>query len=148
MAAKQAATKATKPARTAKKAGKAPAEDREHMMEFTFSAAAQKAIAAALKGLTTRQQERVLDAVDVVSSDVAAKVAKAIEKNVVANANELLGLLAPAFGKEGRWQDLRAILLFLEHLDVPVQQKRIAKAVERVGGADLVARYRTETAPR
>lgn len=137
---------AKRPGKTSTKTAKAPAEDREHVMEFTFSPAAQKAIAAALKGMTSRQQERVLDAIDVVSGDVADKVAKAVERNVVANANELLGLLAPAFGRDGRWPELRAILLFLDHLDVPVHQGRLAKTIEKAGGADLATRYREETA--
>jgi hypothetical protein len=140
---------AAKPAtRTAKAAGQTRSEHREHDMEFTFAPVAQRAIVAALKGLDGRQRERVLDAVDEVSGDVARKIAKAIERNVIANANELLAVLAPAWAKEARWPELRAILLFLERLDVPVHHGRLAKAVEKAGGPQLAARWREETERR
>jgi len=136
---------ATKVARTAKTGTSgSPQDEHEHVMQFSFSSAAQDAIASALKGLNIAQQDRVLAAVDVVCGDVGDKVARVIERNVIANANQLLAVLAPPWACDGRWEELKAILLFLEHLDVPVQANRLAKAIEKAGGAGVAGRWRKE----
>jgi hypothetical protein len=125
--------------------GPDPQGERERVLEFRFSRGTVQAIEGALRGLTPPQQERVWQAIDGVSDEVGDKVARAIERNVIGNANELLEVLTPAFAAGGRWSDLRAIWTFLERLDVPVNHERIARSLEKAHGAPVATRYR-ETA--
>ena len=129
-----------------KKAPAAPAAAKhghdEDVVTFNLSSSTSKMIDAALKGLNAKQQERVMEAVDAVGDEIGVKVGRWVENNFIRNANELLGVLTPILVKDGLWNELRGVWAFLEELDVKVDHKRIAKAVEKELGAHIAGHYR------
>lgn len=123
------------PAKSAAASGSGRDHDDDHVVEFTLSKRTAALIDAALKGLTKPQQARVLEAIDRVGEEAGEKVGRWIQRNTVANANELLSLMAPELASRDRWDDLRAILLFLDQFDVPVDRDKLARAIEKQQGA-------------
>jgi hypothetical protein len=147
MPAKTSGSGAPAPKRATKRATRksAPKPDHNHEhVEFRLSKKTASLIDAALKGLTTTQQERVLEAVDRVGEEAGETVGRWVEQNVVANANELLALMAPDLAGRGRWDDLRAIYTFLDHLDVTVDQGRLQKEVQKAKGTKVAAQFKKE----
>jgi hypothetical protein len=118
-------------------------DDHEHV-EFRLSKKTASLIDAALEGLTSAQQERVLAAVDRVGEEAGETVGRWVEENVVANVNELLAVVVPDLAANDRWDDIRAILRFLEPLDVPVDQTRLQKEVQKAQGAKVAGEYKKE----
>ncbi len=114
---------------------------------FRLSPGTCRAIDAALKGLNSAQRERVQQAVDRAAEDAAAKVYRWLEKNVIGNANELLAAVASALVNDDRWDELDAIRRFLRHLDVPVDDDRVATAIAKEHGAELAEKYRQRIEP-
>ncbi len=118
-------------------------EEHEHV-EFRLSKKTASVIDAALKGLTSAQQQRVLAAVDRVGEEAGETVGRWVEQNVVANVNELLSIVVPELAGRGRWDDIRAIVNFLHPLDVPVDHGRLQKEVQKTLGAKAAGEYKKE----
>jgi hypothetical protein len=144
-----ATTKSRKPVgkkATSRKPAPSPArsrkEDDEDTVTFNLSPSTARTINAALKGLTKKQQDRVLEAIDVVGDEIGTKVGRWIESNFVRNSNELLTALTPILVKDGLWSELRGIWVFLDDLSIKVDHKRIGKAVEKELGAHIAGHYR------
>jgi hypothetical protein len=134
---KKPAAKKPAPAKTRRQR-----EDDDDVVAFNLSKPTSKAIDAAVKGLNKKQQDRVMEAIDAVGDEIGAKVGRWVENSFARNSNDLLQILSPILAKDGLWSELRAIWTFLEELGVKVDQKRMAKAVEKDLGAHIAGHYR------
>ncbi|MGE5361873.1 MAG: hypothetical protein ACM3NQ_22885 [Bacteroidales bacterium] len=114
----------------------------DHPVEFQLSKKTASLIDAALEGLTAAQQKRVLAAVDRLGEEAGETVGRFVEENVVANVNELLGLVVPDLAGRGRWDEIGAVLDFLDPLDVPVDHARLQKEVQKAKGAKVAGEFR------
>jgi hypothetical protein len=138
----------------AKKTGKTPAsrprprrvdshdEADEGIVTFDLSDPTSKVIDRALKGLTAKQKDRVMEALDAVGNEIGAKVGRWVEKRFVHNSNELLLVLTPILVKGGLWGELRGIWAFLDELGVRIDHKKIGKALDTQLGAHMAGHYR------
>jgi hypothetical protein len=137
----------TKAVRGTDAGGKHDARDHGHV-EIRLSKATSGAVDAALRGLTKAQREKVRDAIARVGAEAGDKGARFVEKNVIANASELLAFMTPALAAARRWSELRAIWTFLAYLDVPIDHEKLARRLEKDHGEDLADRYRKAAGER